>query len=425
MSADEDLSDPFGFVFNSSSSRVRVIKRTAKSYGPWYGTFKYVVQDNDSLAVYLVKQTIQIPLMPAREFDDMTESFYQLVTIWSEWIHLSSFSHRRGIRAIAMRMWPVLPLSAQQALTDFVKLHNPSATQIEQAREAVSHARRGHTSVSIAIVMEYFASSVELTKAITRGETEGKLSFEDFVGVAYQCCAAVWEVHRLGLVLGTISLSDFRIQELTRLVKLCSYDYVQLEDRQAVTWMPVSQRVAPERLRSATNNVQGPTAGGGMYLHPATFASDIYCLGMALRDAFHAHVDGSSSLANQFSEEFLDQIALDCPRERPTAIRLVMSLTPFLGPIDTHASQLCAEESYVRTAKVYRLPDVYPKSAKSLHEIVDATVNGGIIFTLADAQSERGQGQIDSAEPTPKTAAPCPSCGCLHPSSLLDFLCCR
>ena len=172
-------------------------------------------------------------------------------------------------------------------------------------------------------------------------------------------------------MLGNITLADFHINTQTKLVKLCHYDYLQLANRQAVTWMR-NPGGAPERCPLNARES----------FRPATFASDIYCLVMALRHAYDKHAVAMSSVEAQlFQEEFLDKIALADPHERPSISGLLVMLEPFLRSIDLRERDRCAVESYIHTAQVYRLPDG-GYTATNVRERLDAALNGEMKLTL-------------------------------------------
>ena len=413
---DDIVDDPFDFVFPSQCTATRVReKRLLRASNLCY-TYKYVVGAASCslpLTSYMVKETAEIELTSDKGL--MTEyAFQQLSTFWSEWIHLSCFSPHFGIRAVAFRTSPRLPGSAQQALNDFLKLHDPGLDERHNARRAVSNSVGNSTDVvRMAIIMEYFESLD--VKEWSLLKKSNKLKFEEFMNIAVQCCLALSELHRLGLVLNLVDITTVLIDPQSGLLKVGNYAYTQPLNRQALTWLstPSGFSVAPERTRTSPL-----TASFALILQPATFSSDIYALGRLLRGILRHCVEQSDdNLAIKFAEEFIRPMLLEDPAQRPTAEELLTDerFKDFLELVNVGEIVRRAREMYARDATIYGLSKAV-STERSVQQQLETALSGQVCFTLTMSPS--------TSSPTSEHLTA--ESGAMDSYlSLLAYLCCR
>ena len=359
--------DRFDFVFSTPEEDPCIVEKTKIGEGGFGTVFKCVIQPP------IPRMQITYALKESNQFDlTNKDQLKDFAGFWSEWIYMSSVTHYHGIRAIAVRCLPKLPLAARTALTDFVSAHGLNDSQKDQALAKVSEAFGDIASVKAFVVMEYFES-----KNLGSWKTEHQsdlIEFQAFIDIVAQCCIAVGDIHTLEVVHNDIKPLNFLIDD-TGFVKLCDYGSMQKVDKQPTNLGVTMNYVAPERQ------------GGD---RPGTIKSDIYSLGRCLEEIYLTCVQRTSSdrrikiLAITFRTKFIAPMIDADPDLRPTIADLFTKepFTDFLALANLQDIERRGRETFDRISAIYNLKKTVTKGS-SLLRALQGNVRSSVMMRIS------------------------------------------
>ena len=206
---------------------------------------------------------------------DAKKGVIALLTVWNEWIYLSSIATRHSVRAIGFQSKPMLPRELTDAMTHFLGSHRlgddvKNTISWRMIEDLLRKYRLEETHTEI--FMEYFPG---LNLADFVDEKRGSLKISTFKLIAAQLMLAMGELHRIDVIHNDIKPTNFLIRKKDLFIKLCDFGSAAKDSEQPWNFGWTRDYVSPERLNSRIG----------------TKESDIYGLGITLKTIAALGVD--------------------------------------------------------------------------------------------------------------------------------------